>query len=191
MNRKNIVVIFLSVVVVLVVGNINIQENPRQYMQSEMVSRLVDDQTTERELIEYMVDTQEIKPIKKERKPADRGSREVKEVKKVKEVSRIFYTEITSYCACTVCTGKQPSDSTYGITATGARAREGRTVATDFNYLPIGTQLKIEGFGDTIFIVEDTFGNVNKGYRIDIFFDSHQRAIEYGRRRNVKVEIIK
>lgn len=75
---------------------------------------------------------------------------------------------LTAYCACEQCCGK--SD---GITASGTVATQGRTVAC--NSLPFGTVLSINGHEYT---VEDT-GGMRDGV-IDVFFDDHQEAIEFG-----------
>ena len=90
-------------------------------------------------------------------------------------VEREYYTvnfETTAYCACAACCGK--SD---GITASGARATAGRTIAAPRTYA-FGTEIEIDG---NIYIVEDRGGAI-KGNRIDIFFDSHSAANNYGRR---------
>lgn len=75
---------------------------------------------------------------------------------------------LTAYCACEQCCGK--SD---GITASGTIATQGRTVAC--NSLPFGTVLSINGHEYT---VEDT-GGMSDGV-IDVYFDDHQEAIEFG-----------
>jgi 3D (Asp-Asp-Asp) domain-containing protein len=64
-----------------------------------------------------------------------------------------------------------------GITASGTRARPG-TVAADTRYLPFGTLLHIPGYGWGR--VEDRGGDI-KGARLDLFFNSHQEALEWGR----------
>ena len=79
----------------------------------------------------------------------------------------------TAYCACSKCCGK--SD---GITATGVKATAGRTIAADTSILPFGTEVYIDGHKYT---VEDKGGAI-KGNSIDIYFDSHAEAVEYGRR---------
>lgn len=79
--------------------------------------------------------------------------------------------DITAYCACVKCCGK--SD---GITATGTKATEGRTIAADPKVLPYGTKVIIN---DHEYIVEDCGGAV-KGNRIDLFFDSHSEALQWG-----------
>lgn len=79
---------------------------------------------------------------------------------------------LTAYCPCAACCGK--SD---GITATGTIAAEGRTIATDPAVLPYGTKVKIKGLGE--FVSEDC-GSSIAGKRIDVFFNSHQEALEFG-----------
>ena len=51
-----------------------------------------------------------------------------------------------------------------------------RTVSVDPNVIPLGTVLIIDGHE---YIAEDT-GSAVKGNVIDIYFDSHERAVEYG-----------
>lgn len=79
---------------------------------------------------------------------------------------------ITAYCPCTKCCGK--SD---GITASGEKAVEGVTIAADTNILPFGTKVIIDG---NTYIVQDRGGAI-KGNRIDLYFDSHQEALNFGR----------
>lgn len=76
---------------------------------------------------------------------------------------------LTAYCACANCCGK--SD---GITASGTQATAGRTVAC--NSLPMGTVISINGHQ---YVVEDTGGM--GGNVIDIFFNSHEEALNFGR----------
>lgn len=78
------------------------------------------------------------------------------------------------------------TDSTPWITASGTRCREG-VIAS--NFLPMGTQILIEGFGDRVFVVED---RMNRRYnkRIDIWFRSYQDARQFGVR-TIKYHVIK
>ena len=95
--------------------------------------------------------------------------------------------EITGYCNDKECTGKSPGDKGYGITKSGKVAKWGM-VATDPKVIPSGTKLKIEGF-DTIFKVEDIGGAIKKN-KIDIWFPTHQDALNFGRQKR-KVWIVK
>lgn len=95
--------------------------------------------------------------------------------------------EITGYCNDEKCTGKSISDKGYGITKSGKVAKWG-TVATDLKIIPLGTKLKIEGF-NTIFISED-IGSAIKKNKIDIWFPTHQDALNWGRQKR-KVWIVK
>ena len=78
----------------------------------------------------------------------------------------------TAYCGCSSCCGK--SD---GITASGTHATEGRTIAAPSSFA-FGTELIIDGH---TYVVEDRGGAIS-GNRIDIYFSSHQAALNYGRR---------
>lgn len=94
--------------------------------------------------------------------------------------------KITAYTAGPESTGKSPGDPAYGITATGTEVSEGRTIAADWDVLPPGTQVKIEGFEGT-FIVEDRGSAVN-GRHIDVYMSDLDEAVNWGKRqRNVSV----
>ena len=100
--------------------------------------------------------------------------------------------KITAYCSCFKCCGK--SD---GITASNKPAKAGRTVA--LNWLPFGTKLNIAG---KLYVVEDRgaesqFGTYyhrkgpkNKIKHVDIYFDSHSTARQFGVKW-LPVEIVK
>ena len=77
----------------------------------------------------------------------------------------------TAYCPCMQC-----CDKTDGITASGTKATEGRTIAVDPNVIPFGTEVIINGH---TYIAEDKGGAI-KDNRIDVYFDSHQDALEFG-----------
>jgi 3D (Asp-Asp-Asp) domain-containing protein len=96
--------------------------------------------------------------------------------------------EITAYTAGYESCGKLPSDPAYGITASGERVKENHTIATDWSVLPKGTKVMIEGFPYT-FVVEDRGGAI-KGNRIDIYMESLDDALSFGRQ-NKKVWVIK
>lgn len=80
--------------------------------------------------------------------------------------------EITAYCPCFKCCGK-----TDGITSTGVTAKAGHTIAVDPSVIPYGTELIIDGIE---YRAEDCGGAI-KGKRLDIYFDTHAEALEFGR----------
>ena len=79
--------------------------------------------------------------------------------------------KLTAYCSCEKCCGKW---SKYNRTASGTTPRQGRTVAS--NSLDFGTKVMING---EEYIVEDT-GNMKSDNHIDIYFSSHDEALEFG-----------
>ena len=85
----------------------------------------------------------------------------------------------SAYCPCMSCCGK-----TNGITASGAPASEWYTLASGSVY-PIGTVIYIPYFKDKPnggwFVVQDRGGAISSD-RLDIFYDSHSAALQFGRR---------
>lgn len=79
--------------------------------------------------------------------------------------------KLTAYCPCVKCCGK--SD---GITASGAKAVQGVTAATDRS-IPFGAKLHIDGVGERV--AQDRGGAI-RGNRIDVYFDLHMNAVEFG-----------
>lgn len=82
-----------------------------------------------------------------------------------------IYT-LYAYDACIECCGK-----TDGITATGTKAKQGRTIAVDPSFIPYGAKVMINGH---IYTAEDC-GDDIKGNCIDIFFDTHTAADNFGK----------
>ena len=83
---------------------------------------------------------------------------------------------VTAYCPCEICCGAY-SNPDNPVTSSGTIATAGRTVAADPSVLPAGTQIIINNH---IYTVEDTGGAIT-GNRIDIYFDTHEEALAYGR----------
>lgn len=84
--------------------------------------------------------------------------------------------KLTAYCPCMKCCGK-----TDGITSTGTTATEGRTIAVDPRVIPYGSSVTIyfaDGTSHT-YTAEDCGGAIKEN-RIDVFFDDHQAAREFG-----------
>ncbi len=60
------------------------------------------------------------------------------------------------------------------------------TIAADTRYYPFGTEMFVPGYGWGI--VEDRGGAIKGPHRIDLYFDSHSDALNWGRKK-VHVEI--
>lgn len=73
--------------------------------------------------------------------------------------------------ACEKCCNKAD-----GITATGSRVAEGRTIAVDPSVIPYGTKVIIGGH---IFTAEDCGGAIKQNH-IDIYVNSHEEAEALG-----------
>lgn len=77
---------------------------------------------------------------------------------------------ISGYCGCEICSGGNH------LTYSGTVPTAGHTLSADLERFPLGTKLLIDG---TVYTVEDMGGGVT-GDRLDIYFDTHQEALDYG-----------
>lgn len=102
-------------------------------------------------------------------------------------ISQVLTSTLTAYTAGVESTGKSPSHPAYGITSSGSKAEEGRTIAVDPSIIPIGTTVFIDGIG--IRTAEDT-GSAIRGSRIDVFIEDVREARQFGVKKNVKVYVL-
>ena len=90
---------------------------------------------------------------------------------------------LTAYCSCELCCGKwalnRPIDENgdeivYG--AIGERLTEGYSIAVDPKVIPYRTEVIINGH---TYKAQDCGGAI-KGNRIDVYFEDHQAALNFG-----------
>lgn len=79
--------------------------------------------------------------------------------------------KITAYCPCKKC-----SEQWGNKTSTGVIAKEGRTIAVDPKVIPYGTIVVING---KEYVAEDCGGAIKKN-KIDIYFENHDTARQFG-----------
>lgn len=99
------------------------------------------------------------------------------EITTIEEETRPAYLDmgkfkLTAYCACEKCCGKWAD----GKTATGTVPVQGRTIAVDEDVIPYGSEVLINGH---TYRAEDCGGAII-GNRIDVYFDNHEEALEFG-----------
>lgn len=123
------------------------------------------------ELTPYMSDlTENIIPTKTYAK----GKAKKVTKKQLKAYKSLGKFTLTAYCGCSRCCGK--SD---GVTASGKKAKANHTIAVDKKKIPLGTEVVIN---KVKYVAEDTGGGI-KGNHIDIYFDSHSEALDFGRQK--------
>ena len=94
------------------------------------------------------------------------------------EVQYLGKYKLTAYCGCKKCSGK------WGTrTASGKKAKQGRTIAVDKKKIKLGSKIKING---KTYVAEDVGSGV-KGKHIDVFFKSHKQTKRFGKKTGVKV----
>lgn len=89
----------------------------------------------------------------------------------------------TLYMSASAYSAHDPGNSNR--TATGKLVQKG-LVAVDPNVIPLGTHLYIPGYGEAI---AADVGSSIQGNRIDIAFDTHEEAMDFGRQ-SITVYII-
>jgi uncharacterized protein YabE (DUF348 family)/3D (Asp-Asp-Asp) domain-containing protein len=94
---------------------------------------------------------------------------------------------LSAYTADAQSTGKTREHPAYGITKSGTRVREGRTIAVDPDVIPLGWWVYIDGIG--LRRAEDT-GKHIEGSDIDLFVRRDKDAVQFGRKNGNKVYVI-
>ena len=82
---------------------------------------------------------------------------------------------VTAYCPCEKCCGRF-SD---GITASGYKIRSGDQLVAAPKSIPFHTWIYIPRYSDEPVEVLDRGGAI-KGRRLDVFFSTHQEALNWG-----------
>ena len=110
-----------------------------------------------------------IPPKASDTKTSDKVSKKTSNKKSDKKYLGRF--KITAYCPCSKCCGKA-----NGITASGTKVKEGRTIAVDPKIIPLGSKVELNG---KTYVAEDVGGAI-KGNSIDLYFNSHSEANNWG-----------
>ena len=86
--------------------------------------------------------------------------------------------KLTAYCPCEKCCGKwayeRPNGVVYG--SIGEELKEDYSIAVDPSVIPYRTEVVING---NMYKAQDCGGAI-KGNRIDVFFEDHNDALEFG-----------
>ena len=108
---------------------------------------------------------------------------------------RVVRIETTAYCPCGLCCSwkldkrgrpvvsagrDRGKPKAVGITASGKRAHPG-TLAADTRHYPMGTVLYVPGYGYGV--VEDRGGDIRGRHRLDLFYNTHNEARQWGRKK--------
>ena len=94
------------------------------------------------------------------------------------EIECLGSFKVTAYCSCESCCGEwaynRPNGIVYG--ASGMELVGGYSIAVDPTVIPYGTIVIIDG---QEYIAADCGGAI-KGNRIDLYYSSHERALQHG-----------
>ncbi len=89
--------------------------------------------------------------------------------------------EVTAYCACKKCCGSYAQ----GITSSGRPIsyNDGKFIAADLRLLPYGTKVIVPGYNEDKPVEVIDRGGAIKGNHIDIFMQTHEEAVEWGKKK--------
>lgn len=108
----------------------------------------------------------------------EQAENEMIEAALLARATRIDDVTVTHYDVCMECCGK-----TDGITASGVRATPGVMVAVDPSVIPLGADVLVDyGDGEIKYYRADDVGAAIKGNRIDLCVETHEEALNLGRR---------
>ena len=132
-------------------------------------------ESTKKETKKVVEKTKNVEPKETKEKDDDNEDKkeEIKtESKKESSTVSLGTFKLTAYCGCSTCCGKWAGSPT----ASGAMPRANHTIAVDTSVIPFGTKVIING---NTYVAEDT-GSAIKGNKIDIYFNSHSAALDFG-----------
>lgn len=164
------------------------------YMASREVSEEADTNVTDSK-IEQNVSTEDIEDEKKEEtKEIEKevkavSYRELAENNPPEEYKQVIEATATAYCLCQKCCGKSPSSPGYGVTASGLKIIPGtgmKVIAVDPKVIPLGSKVYVQGLNgawDYGYAVAGDTGGAIKSMKIDLYMDSHQETLSWGRKK--------
>ena len=164
------------------------------YMASREVSEEADTNVTDSK-IEQNISTEDIEDEKKEKtKEIEKevkavSYRELAENNPPEEYKQVIEATATAYCLCQKCCGKSPSSPGYGVTASGLKIIPGtgmKVIAVDPKVIPLGSKVYVQGLNgawDYGYAVAGDTGGAIKSMKIDLYMDSHEETLSWGRKK--------
>lgn len=164
------------------------------YMASREVSEEVDTNVTDNK-IEQDVIIEDIEDEKKEETKEIENEvkavsyRELAENNPPEEYKQVIEATATAYCLCQKCCGKSPSSPGYGVTASGLKIIPGtgmKVIAVDPKVIPLGSKVYVQGLNgawDYGYAVAGDTGGAIKSMKIDLYMDSHEETLNWGRKK--------
>ena len=181
-------IVFVVGIILCVTGIITISvTSSAEYLQDEITSDTVVASETSKttEIFAISTDTGESFVTDSTSENTRETTFEEETTSKEPEMQYVSLGEfnLTAYCPCASCCGEwganRPVDKNGNpivYTASGKIAQAGYTIAADTSIYPFGTILYING---QRYEVQDVGGGI-KGNRIDVYFDNHQDALNFG-----------
>jgi 3D (Asp-Asp-Asp) domain-containing protein len=112
-------------------------------------------------------------------KPTDKAAPKAaaaKSAAKTKSQWKTISMKVTAYCPCTKCCGEW-SD---GVTSNGHVIKPGDCFVAADSRFAFDTEMLIKGYNKSKTVKVFDRGGAIKGNKLDVFFNTHQAALEWG-----------
>lgn len=115
--------------------------------------------------------------------------RELAENNPPTEYEKVIEASATAYCLCKKCCGKSPDHPAYGYTCSGIKIEQGtgiKVIAVDPSYIPLKSKVYVEGLNgawDYGYAIAADTGSAIKELKIDLYMDTHEEALQWGRKK--------
>lgn len=90
------------------------------------------------------------------------------------ELAAIY--RVSAYCPCEICCGRWAD----GVTASGHVIQPGDKFVASPKNVPFGTMFTVPGYNNGKPVPASDRGGAIKGNRFDVFFPTHQEALNWG-----------
>lgn len=176
--------------------NTTIEETKEEVIKTEVEEVVkVEEKIEEVKQVETSEITQKVVEQVENTKPKTVRYRDLAENNPPTEYKSVVEASATAYCLCKKCCGKSPDHPYYGYTHSGIKIEQGtgiKVIAVDPKVIPLKSKVYVEGlngawdYGHAI--AADT-GSAIKELKIDLYMDTHEEALQWGRRK-VKVYVL-
>ncbi len=92
---------------------------------------------------------------------------------------------VSAYCPCEICCGIHSN----GQTANGHWIKKGEKFVAAPKIYDFGTEMIIPGYNRGKIVKVIDRGGAIKGNRLDVYFDTHKEALEWGRNEKLPVKV--
>lgn len=155
----------------------------KKKQSKETKEKVKKEEIKETNIIENKINEEKVETIKTEAPAPEAKETESSNDNEQNKLISLGTFKLTAFCSCHKCCGEyalnRPVDENgkeIVVGSSGKVLKQGVSIAVDTNIIPHNTSVFIN---NKEYIAHDTGGAI-KGNRIDVYFDNHQDALDFG-----------